>query len=383
MSRSLLILGTLSVSLYSAIFLVPNIVSADTPLVANTSVSNVAEVKATRTITVASVPTVPVVLTIGICAVTVTANGTSDINCTDNTALIATTTDTTTSLIASKLRTLTNVSDTGHGALTVGGSGATASFTTTGTEASATAVTATQSAGTNFTLATVNTTGVVPVAQTTVFNLSTTDIAGSYTITINSRDYTYNFPGGLLQSVATALTSSLASDSAATCTIGTFLVSCVSKTAGTSFTAGAASTPIIRIVPPTSTRRRTSGVSSISANAAAAASAIVAPAVTPVVVPPGAQPGVPASGAGTSGTGASTSKSSSPTSATSPATAPAPTKSAPAPAPTKTKGGDSKGGKNGAAVVGNDAAAIQALTPPVPVYPPKSSWFQKLKNLFR
>jgi hypothetical protein len=220
-----------------ALFLInAGIAIADTSFTAATTIANTPQTQATRTITVASVPQVAETLTIGLCAITVTGTGASDTDCSNNNALIATTTDTTTALIATRLRSLTSVSDTGHGALTVGGSGTTASFTTTGTETSATPITASISIGTDFTLTTVNTTGVVPVAQTATFNFGNISSPYTYTITINGNNYSSTFLGGSLQTIVSSLVSELATDPSVNCTAGTSLITCVAKTAGTSFT---------------------------------------------------------------------------------------------------------------------------------------------------
>jgi|GEM_PF-1731408 len=131
-----------------------------------TTAGGVTEVKATRTITVDTVPANAVTLTIGTCVVTFGTAASQELSCSDNVAAVNTTTDATAAAVAARLRSLTNVSDTGHGALTVGGSGSTASFTTTGTESAATVITASLSSGSSITLTTVNTTGVIPVAAT-------------------------------------------------------------------------------------------------------------------------------------------------------------------------------------------------------------------------
>ena len=111
--------------------------------------ANVEEVKASRTLTVGALPGNNETMTIGTCVVTYASStgATNDeLNCTDNVAAIdrdtgAGNTARSATDIAGIMRTLTNVSDTGHGALTVSGSGSAATFTTTGTETSATAVT--------------------------------------------------------------------------------------------------------------------------------------------------------------------------------------------------------------------------------------------------
>ena len=220
----------LSIVALSFLFLSPSVAAAAPSLSTSTTIASVAsstipaitfaggvnQVKATRTITVASVPIVPVTLTIGTCVVTVTGAGTSDTDCSNNTALIATTTDTTVNLIASRIRTFTGLSDTGHGALTIGGSNATTSFTTTGTETSATAITATLSSGTDFTLNTVNTTGIVGVASTVTVVIPSGIVA-------TSTDHSVTIDGIVINLGNAALTANqvAAAIAAATFTSGT------------------------------------------------------------------------------------------------------------------------------------------------------------------
>jgi hypothetical protein len=147
------------------------------------------EVKATRTLTVSTAVasstagTAPVQLTVGTCVVTfaTTTAGTAHLNgvaltadepdCTDlaATILLATSSNDialTVNQTAQELRGLKNVSDTGHGALTVGGSSATVTLTTTGAETSATTVNAALSTGSAINLLTVNTAGVILVTST-------------------------------------------------------------------------------------------------------------------------------------------------------------------------------------------------------------------------
>jgi len=207
--------------------------------------ANVAETKATRTITVNSVPTVPVTLTIGTCVITVSSAPAADADCSNNNATIATSTDTTAAAIAARIRTFTGLSDTGHGALTIGGSGSTASFTTTGTETSATPITATLSTGSDFTLTTVNTTGVIPVAQINTVTIGGTVETGdtytvhlpgpvdaSYTV-ISSDNTTSKIANGLRTAI---LASAGYGSQAFTAATSTNTVVFTAKTAGTGFT---------------------------------------------------------------------------------------------------------------------------------------------------
>lgn len=253
-----------SVILVSVFYVLPMEMSAATPSISSSQTTanvstgtndqsastaatqaNVSEVKATRTITVNSVPAVPITLTIGTCAITITNSPTPDVNCTDNTAAIATSTDTTASAIASRIRTITNLSDTGHGALTVGGSGTTASFTTTNTETSATVVTASLSSGSDITLTTVNTAGVVPVAQINTLTISgTVDTGDVFTATlptVGAVTYTVLSSDTTTANIATGLNAAIQASSgyasqAFTSAASTNTVVFTAKVAGTGFT---------------------------------------------------------------------------------------------------------------------------------------------------
>ena len=235
--------------LASLIFMNPGLASAATLTAAETvaNVVTVTEVKASRTLTVGSLPVTTETIIIGTCTVTfaTTTAGSpaEDANCTGD-ATILTTTGTsadiarTAAQIAAALRTMTNVSDTGHEALTVGGSSDTASFTTTGTEASATAVTFTDGTVGNIT-STASTVGVVPVtavAQVVTFTPGSISKNVTFTITINGTSYSYNFTSGALSTIVAGLTSLVDADSAVSCTDGGSVVTCTAAVAGTAFT---------------------------------------------------------------------------------------------------------------------------------------------------
>jgi len=140
-----------------------------------TTTNAISEVKATRTITVDSLPDEGVTLTIGTCIITFTdIPGLTDdeIDCGDDVAEIDRTktggdVDRSAAEIAEALRDLVNVSDALHGGLTVGGGGATASFTTTGAETSATSINTALSVPGSIMLDTVDTPGVVAVPADT------------------------------------------------------------------------------------------------------------------------------------------------------------------------------------------------------------------------
>lgn len=234
--------------------------------VGDASYTTTNEVKATRTVTVATAPasTSPATrFTIGTCVIsfaTTTAGvpSSDERNCNDNVATInlATTSGDvalTASQIATELRALTNVSDTGHGALTVGGSASTVSFTTTGTEATSTVVTASLSTGSSITLTTVNTPGVVlvtssvpavtfaggldAVAQVVTFTPENIVSNTRYRITINGSTYSYTLSGiATAKKIVEGLQTLVDADNAVSCSEDDTKVSCTAETAGTVFT---------------------------------------------------------------------------------------------------------------------------------------------------
>ncbi len=101
-------------------------------------VANVAEVKATRTVDVQSLPANNSTVSLGTCTITFhTISGltSDDLDCSDNVAAIDRNTGAgnnarTASTIAGRLRALTNVGSSNHGILVVSGTGTEATFTT-------------------------------------------------------------------------------------------------------------------------------------------------------------------------------------------------------------------------------------------------------------
>lgn len=233
---------------------VANVVAGTDDQTASTAATqaNVEEVKASRTLTVGALPGNNETITIGTCVITYASStgATNDeLNCTDNAAAIdrdtgAGNTPRTASDIAGVMRTLTNVSDTGHGALTVGGSGSTATFTTTNTEASATAVSFTDGTGGDIT-STASTVGVVPVAQVNTISIGgTVDTGDVFTATlptVGAVTYTVTSSDTTTANIATGLNAAIQASAgyagqAFTSTASTNTVVLTAKTAGTGFT---------------------------------------------------------------------------------------------------------------------------------------------------
>lgn len=219
------------------------------------STANVAEVKASSTLAVASLPVTTETITVGSCTITfaTTTSGSpaEDANCTGG-ATILTTTGTsadiarTTAQIAAALRTLTNVSDAAHGALTVGGSGTNVTFTTTGTETSATNITFSDGTGGNITLtAGVSGPGVVPVAQINTITIGGTveagDIVTATLPTVGAVNYTVLSTDPAVEDIAIGLNAAIQasagySSQAFTSAVSTNVITLTAKTAGTGFT---------------------------------------------------------------------------------------------------------------------------------------------------
>lgn len=113
------------------------------------NVSTVSEVKATRTLSIGAVPSDTETVVIGLCTVTFSAiagTTTDELDCNDNVASVDLDTDggdtpRTAEDIGSILRSITSLSDTGHGALTISGSTTDVILTTSGTESTASDIT--------------------------------------------------------------------------------------------------------------------------------------------------------------------------------------------------------------------------------------------------
>jgi hypothetical protein len=220
----------------------------------STTTANVSEVKASRTLTVGALPANAETITIGTCIVTFTtiaSTTTHDTNCTGGASIdrTATTTDTllTVTEIATQLLALTNVSDTGHGALAVAASSTSATsavFTTSGTETSATVVTFTD--GTTGDITSTNSrTGVIPVVQINTLSIggtvdagdvftATLPTVGAVTYTVTSSDTTTTH---IANGLGTAITASTGySSQAFTIATSTSNIVFTAKVAGTGFT---------------------------------------------------------------------------------------------------------------------------------------------------
>lgn len=155
--------------------------------------------KATRTLTVNTTPGDSETITIGTCVVSFlsgTEASTNDTNCNNNNASIYTQiTDDFFNLtvlseteVATLLQSLSNVSDTGHGALTVSApSATTARFTTTGSETSATEISFTDNTGGDITSSASSPGVLVAAAATASLTVPSALSAGSldHSVTID------------------------------------------------------------------------------------------------------------------------------------------------------------------------------------------------------
>lgn len=207
-------------------------------LATSSSVSNVAQVKATRTLAVGAVPANAETITIGLCVVTFNTAASADSDCSNNNAAINTTTNSSTALVAAALRALTGVTDTGHGGLTVTGATTNAIFTTTGTEAAATAITFTDGTTGDITSSS-STSGTVPVAQVWTSTPANVDVGDTFTLIINGTTVSFTATAATVANVTAGLSAAInasAQASAVTAVDGTTLVTITSDAAGTAFT---------------------------------------------------------------------------------------------------------------------------------------------------
>lgn len=217
-----------------------------------TTTANVVEVKASSTLTIGALPGNTETITIGTCVVTfASSTGLTydELNCTDNVAAVDRDTGTGNTAriatdIAGVLRTLTNLSDTGHGTLAITGSGANAVFTTSGTEASSTTISFTDGTAGDITL-TASTTGVVPIAQVNTITIGGTVGTGDvFTVTlptVGAVTYTVLGSDTTTANIATGLNASILASvgyagQAFTSATSTNTVVLTAKVPGTGFT---------------------------------------------------------------------------------------------------------------------------------------------------
>ena len=220
-------------------------VANDQAAVTATTVANVSavtEVKASQTLTVVTKPGNGTNITIGSCVVSF-ANSTTDSDCLDNTASIDRGANA--AATAASLRTLTNVSDAAHGPLTVGGSGSTASFTTSGTEASGTNINFSIGTGDITNVAVTGVIGVIGVAQINTITISGTVEAGDvFTATlptVGAVSYTATGSEGSTDGIATGLNAAIQASAgyasqAFTSSVTGSVITLTAKVAGTGFT---------------------------------------------------------------------------------------------------------------------------------------------------
>lgn len=202
--------------------------------VATQTIANAAQTKASRTLTIASIPANGETITIGTCVVTFD-NGTGETNCNDNVASVKRNGGETTSTIATNLRLITNLNDAAHGGLSVSGSGTNVTFTTSGNETSATNITYTNGTGVDVTNPTI-VTGVVGASQVVTFTPVSPLSGETFRITINGTNYNYIVSTATVQNVVEGLKPLADANSAVTCTEDDTKVTCTADIAGTSFT---------------------------------------------------------------------------------------------------------------------------------------------------
>ncbi len=222
--------------------------------------ANAVQVKATRTLTVAnalpagSVLASSVSFTIGTCVVTL-GTVAQDTDCSNNTAAIATTTDATAAAIATRLISVTGLSDTGHGAIAITASTTSSTnvvFTTSGSETAAGNITYTANTATNISSPSYATVaGVVAAVQINTITIAgtpdeddvftaTLPTVGAVTYTVLDTDTTNTLiAAGLGKAI---VDSASYSDQAFTAATSTNTIVLTAKVAGTGFvqTSGAA-----------------------------------------------------------------------------------------------------------------------------------------------
>jgi hypothetical protein len=206
--------------------------------------ANGTQVKATRTLTVNSLPAGGTTSVIGSCTVTYATAAGDSLSCSGNAATISVTTHPSTATVAAALSLLTGLSDAGHGALTVSTSGFTDTFTTTGTESTSTPITFTD--GTSGAVSsTASTNGTVPVAQINTLTIGGTVDTGDVFVatlpTVGAVNYTVLSSDTTTSLIATGLLNAILSSAGYAGQVFTVATSTntlifTAKTAGTGFT---------------------------------------------------------------------------------------------------------------------------------------------------
>ena len=210
--------------------------------VSTTTITNVSQVSASRTLYIGTIPTASTTSTIGSCVVTYSSTTPDKLACTGNTAIVNFITHSTAVAIATALRSLTSVVDAVHGALSVAGSGLNTIFSTAGVETATSTISFTDgTAGAVTSTSTTN--GTIPVAQVNTVTLGgTVDTGDVFHVTVPSGVVTYTTQSSdtSLTNIATGLNAALTATSSnlvftnATSTGATILLT--AKTAGTAFT---------------------------------------------------------------------------------------------------------------------------------------------------
>lgn len=219
--------------------------------VATTSTTaNVAEVKAQRIVDVTSAPTNTNTILIGTCTVTfatTTAGSPSqDLSCASDSAARITTATTsgdvakTAVQIAADLARLTGATSTGHGGITAAAGTTTTkvTFTTTGTEASATSIAFTDGTSGKI-ISTGDTAGVIPVAQVWALTPANVESGDGFYLTLNGTTIAATSTDATVANITGLLTTAInasAQASAVTASDQTTRVDITSDTAGTAFT---------------------------------------------------------------------------------------------------------------------------------------------------
>lgn len=204
------------------------------------NVTSVSQVKASRTLTVNSIPQNWESLIIWSCNVTFNNNFPSNINCDDGTAEIYRSSWTNRSIIATRLRQLSDLLDTWHWTILTSGSDYESIFTTSWTETSATDITFVD--WTNWDITSTSTTTwvvwVPAVAQEVTFTPWNTIVSWiKYRSTINGNNYDYTSTWWTtLSDILTSLQVSMDWSSVVSCTQDGTKITCTATPSWTPFT---------------------------------------------------------------------------------------------------------------------------------------------------
>lgn len=173
-------------------FAMSQIVTTSAPFTGSTLTGNTAEIKASLTLDVVTVPAPSDTIIIGSCLVTFGSGAGFDTDCSDNDATIDVVSIASSDVVAALLRGLSGVNDVANGLLAMSGSGTQAIFMTAGTQTSTSDIDSFNDTSGSIVMTPAS--PVLAVAETDVLTLPRAFVPGdSFTVVVNGITVTQNF----------------------------------------------------------------------------------------------------------------------------------------------------------------------------------------------